>query len=611
MPCVKTWRLLQVPEEPSVSAIMSPVTFGTGPHWSNETKSLYYVSVFGKTLMRYAEGSHFKAKLDYKPSFIIPIEGKKDRFAVGLDKKVVEIEWDGGVKKAKVVRTIAEVHKKHSDERFTHAKADPRGRLFAARSNKQSGCLYRFSEDGRAHKVLDHVEVCKGFCWDLGRKAFYLGHNYTITRYDYDVDTGNISNPQIVFAMQDQEYIVDDAKLKDQDDPQYELFTEGLDPNNPYDPQSSTPSHSPDDKKNNSAAARQGNTDDYDEGKPEFIPQDDRHIGLLDDNDYDALYGTDADDSADDASQFRRQGELQDLPKGGRKSASQIYELSSQQDYDESGTGSDDSDGSQDELYIPQLASHSYASGGPQGYASGNNDYDDGSGTETDNKSGTDNDTEAALNSFILRNGKATYQDYYSKEEQQDTPQDQDPGGPVDNDPADPRGFAVERLFNNTADYLEYARFIPPDAGGPITYGPGVLPPGARQGNGPSGGSYKKKLTGTLDGMTIDTEGNLWVANYNGSQVLKIDPKKGKLLLVIPVGVQLVTSVTFGGAGLDVLYVTSAATDREGKKVQASPAGATFDIKHTGVKGHPNYNVRLKQCKPRAEDEVDEIKDLT
>lgn len=41
----------------------------------------------------------------------------------------------------------------------------------------------------------------------------------------------------------------------------------------------------------------------------------------------------------------------------------------------------------------------------------------------------------------------------------------------------------------------------------------------------------KHGLEGILDGMTIDTNGNLWIAVFNGSCVIQIDPRKPETLL--------------------------------------------------------------------------------
>lgn len=41
----------------------------------------------------------------------------------------------------------------------------------------------------------------------------------------------------------------------------------------------------------------------------------------------------------------------------------------------------------------------------------------------------------------------------------------------------------------------------------------------------------KHDIDGLPDGMTIDADGNLWVAVFNSSRVIKIDPRKPETLL--------------------------------------------------------------------------------
>lgn len=64
---------------------------------------------------------------------------------------------------------------------------------------------------------------------------------------------------------------------------------------------------------------------------------------------------------------------------------------------------------------------------------------------------------------------------------------------------------------------------------------------------------------GVPDGMTIDVNGNLWVATYGGSSVLHINPTTGALIDTIKMPVPNVTSCCWGGENLDELYVTTAA----------------------------------------------------
>lgn len=88
---------------------------------------------------------------------------------------------------------------------------------------------------------------------------------------------------------------------------------------------------------------------------------------------------------------------------------------------------------------------------------------------------------------------------------------------------------------------------------------------------------------GHPDGMTVDVEGNLWVAQFGGSAVLKFSPG-GDLLARVEVGARQVTACTFGGADLDTLYIT---TSREGLAAGDDPAaGAVFAVE-PGTSGMP------------------------
>ncbi|KAJ9573766.1 hypothetical protein L9F63_008849 [Diploptera punctata] len=102
----------------------------------------------------------------------------------------------------------------------------------------------------------------------------------------------------------------------------------------------------------------------------------------------------------------------------------------------------------------------------------------------------------------------------------------------------------------------------------------------------------KNGLKGLPDGMTIDTEGKLWVAVFDGSGVLRVDPTNGKLLTKIDIPSPQTTSVTFGGPELDELYVTSANFEQTPEQLKPG-SGGTFRITGTGAKGYPGQNFKL------------------
>jgi len=63
---------------------------------------------------------------------------------------------------------------------------------------------------------------------------------------------------------------------------------------------------------------------------------------------------------------------------------------------------------------------------------------------------------------------------------------------------------------------------------------------------------------GWLDGMTSDTDGNLWIAMWGGAQVTKWNPNTGQLLEQIPVPALQASCPVFGGRDMNELYITSA-----------------------------------------------------
>ena len=76
--------------------------------------------------------------------------------------------------------------------------------------------------------------------------------------------------------------------------------------------------------------------------------------------------------------------------------------------------------------------------------------------------------------------------------------------------------------------------------------------------------------TGFPDGMTVDVEGNLWVAMYSGSRIDVFDPAGG-LVHVESLEVRRPTSLAFGGDTLTDLYVTTAINGLDPAEVDAQP----------------------------------------
>lgn len=81
------------------------------------------------------------------------------------------------------------------------------------------------------------------------------------------------------------------------------------------------------------------------------------------------------------------------------------------------------------------------------------------------------------------------------------------------------------------------------------------------------------------------------IATEVQSFFFKFNFRQKKVLLEIPLPAKQVTSVAFGGPNLDILFVTTAATARDGP--QSPQAGQLFKVTGLGVKGLPGVNVRV------------------
>jgi sugar lactone lactonase YvrE len=94
---------------------------------------------------------------------------------------------------------------------------------------------------------------------------------------------------------------------------------------------------------------------------------------------------------------------------------------------------------------------------------------------------------------------------------------------------------------------------------------------------------------GYPDGMTIDSEGMLWIALWNGNGVSRWNPNTGEMLQFIEVPAHNVSSCAFGGENLETLYITSARVDMTDEELKAKPnAGGVFKVV-PGVKGVKSY----------------------
>ncbi|CAH4037887.1 regucalcin-like [Pieris brassicae] len=193
--------------------ISEPLVLGEGPHWDESQQALFFVDILDCCLHKYipATGEWTKAKIDGgRVGFVVPVEGSKTQFIVGVEKTFKIIEWDGKADVTKDVKVLGSVDQDVDATRINDGKADPRGRIFAGTMGQDDppgviaesqGSFYRLDNDGNIKKLCSGIGISNGLAWDIQEKAMYYTDSleHKIRKYDYNIDTGDISNLKYIF----------------------------------------------------------------------------------------------------------------------------------------------------------------------------------------------------------------------------------------------------------------------------------------------------------------------------------------------------------------------------------------------------------------------------
>jgi len=94
---------------------------------------------------------------------------------------------------------------------------------------------------------------------------------------------------------------------------------------------------------------------------------------------------------------------------------------------------------------------------------------------------------------------------------------------------------------------------------------------------------------GYPDGMTVDAEGCLWIAFWDGWCVRRYSPA-GECLARIDVPVARPTSCAFGGSGFAQLYITSASIGLDEAEIARQPYAGGLFVVSPGVSGLPDLS---------------------
>lgn len=97
---------------------------------------------------------------------------------------------------------------------------------------------------------------------------------------------------------------------------------------------------------------------------------------------------------------------------------------------------------------------------------------------------------------------------------------------------------------------------------------------------------------GAPDGLTVDAEGHVWSAIWDGWRIIRYDPD-GRIDQVVEMPVPRPTSLAFGGPDLATLYITTARIGLADEVLRAAPLSGALLALEPGVRGLAASRVQL------------------
>lgn len=169
--------------------------WGEGPIWWEN--HLFYVDIQGHALIRLNVDTNEEKVWDIGERIGTVVPRKNGGFVYAGDTGMIVFDPKTGLK-----QTLADPEpKKRATNRFNDGKCDPAGRFWAGTISlvKKTGdaALYMLDTDKTLHLKVDNVTNSNGICWSPDATKLYYIDTPTkqIRAYDYDLDSGSISNP--------------------------------------------------------------------------------------------------------------------------------------------------------------------------------------------------------------------------------------------------------------------------------------------------------------------------------------------------------------------------------------------------------------------------------
>ncbi|KAI4465948.1 regucalcin [Holotrichia oblita] len=203
--------------EVKFEALIGGLVLPDALHWDHETQNLYFVDTNDRSIYRYTPSTKIYAKATLglnNITVIIPLQGQRDKFLITHGNKLSVISWDGKSDRVSSIEPVAALDGAADGSYiWCDGKVDPRGKFWAGAMivgsrggfAEKTGTLYNLETDKRIKRHFNSLTIPNGLAWNQVTKKFYFIDSPTrrIEEFDYDAENSIITNRTRLFTFDD------------------------------------------------------------------------------------------------------------------------------------------------------------------------------------------------------------------------------------------------------------------------------------------------------------------------------------------------------------------------------------------------------------------------
>ena len=172
---------------------------GEGSLWDPEDKLLYWIDILSHELYIYDPAKGTNRTIPTAQAVGTVVKRAQGGLLLALHNGFAFLDLD-----TEKIAPIADPERDIPANRFNDGKCDPAGRFWAGtmefHGKPDAGALYCLNTDLTVAEKLRPTAISNGIVWSADAKTMYfictVANN--VRAFDYDIDTGNISNERVV-----------------------------------------------------------------------------------------------------------------------------------------------------------------------------------------------------------------------------------------------------------------------------------------------------------------------------------------------------------------------------------------------------------------------------